>query len=160
MPDLPSWVCRCQDHHARSQVNPRNYCQSEHPEPGRCRSLLCIVSTDFAALLSRRSQVRTRSIGGATPAGQARSWRFQVSLLEELWPDWSPMTPCGVGLVNRDGSWSLLASDGRCRESRQLNPLPVSQFKWEICFYCRKFTGNNAVYTGIPNAVHGIRMAI
>jgi hypothetical protein len=38
-----------------------------------CRAL---CSPDLPALLSSRSQVRTRSIGGATPAGQAKNQRY------------------------------------------------------------------------------------
>ncbi len=44
---FPTRACGCHDTHTRPQVNPRNHCQSEHPEPGRCGPLLSIVLLDF-----------------------------------------------------------------------------------------------------------------
>ena len=55
---FPTNVCGRHDHHTRPQVNPTNHCQSERLKPGRYRPLFPIVSLDFSALLSRRSQVR------------------------------------------------------------------------------------------------------
>jgi hypothetical protein len=50
---LSTNACGRHDPHIKPQVNPRDYCQSEHPCPTHNKSLLRIISTDFSALLGR-----------------------------------------------------------------------------------------------------------
>ncbi len=55
---FPTRAYGCQDPDIRLHFKPNNYCQNSHLKPGRYRPLFPIVSRDFSALLSRRSQVR------------------------------------------------------------------------------------------------------